>query len=180
MSREKKYRLNEVKDNRNTPLDATNCFQSIFLTYPNKIVEDGNKFPYQEKMLYKLGEEYDMETESKKLKIYMDKILAKKKNFSFWDIFNFGGSDLKWACGLELLANLLQISSPVLLKSFITWILTPNADKNEGYFLIGIYFLLSLLRTYLAHWAQGILARGKQRRKNALQVFIVLILRDIF
>ena len=123
-----------------------NCISRIFFHYMYKVIKKGGKKIYQYTDLYELEENQKFD------KVYNDfiKYLTKqsKKGWNFQKCF-IRFILPTWYLKLigNLIANILALSYPFLLRAIINWFTADDPSDKSGYWLVCIIFVVSLSRS---------------------------------
>jgi hypothetical protein len=73
------YIPSNIPFNRDTKLDPKNCLEAFFFTWINKIVDFGNKDPYEVRMLFKTNKMFEWGDQRVGFNQYLHKILIKPR-----------------------------------------------------------------------------------------------------
>ena len=82
----KKLYLSDVPDNTKVPLPADKISRMLF-TFMNPIIQAGNQFPYQFKMLFKHERFIDREIQKELIRAYLSLELLTKKDYTIFSFY---------------------------------------------------------------------------------------------
>lgn len=160
-SKNKTFDVNQAPDNSNIPLEENGLWNSLFISYVNKLVNCGEKFPFQYSMLFGVREDIQYERDAEGFDKFMQNALVNKESFTLFETYHYIKRFMYKASFLMFLSNMLQIGFPLILKQFIRWLLDEDDTSNWGYFWILILCVVMIFKIVLMR--AGVVEMHKSR-----------------
>jgi hypothetical protein len=156
---QEKFFYEDIPDNTNTPLPDS-FFARKFFTFMNPIIQQGNKFPYQFKMLFKHEKFIDREVQKELITAYMKKEIQINKDYTIFSFYRYGKKFLYPAMAIYSVISAISALLPFFIKRFIGWLVDPTqADSTGWYWALGLV-LLRFTEFYLSQHFEILSGKG--------------------
>ena len=133
----------------------------ITFSYLNKVVDAGNRKPFNFDMLNKVRKEHTYEYNYPLFKELVEKELKEKPGTEYHTIFikylsRYGFVKGEW---IQAASYLIQIPIPYLIKLLLEWIEDEDAPGWHGWSIVLIIAMLSFFKPALMHYGTSIKVR---------------------
>lgn len=145
------YLLYEKSPYKDIPYMQGHCFDKILFTSCNKVIKNGQKKSFDFDSLYKPPKEISYEYFSDRIEDLVKKNnqLPKKQQKEFRTLMRLATNPY-YNLGFiySIIAYLMKLPIPILVKNLLEWISDPSADSKEGYYYGLGLSLVSFLSTF--------------------------------
>lgn len=156
--------------------DDDSFLSKILFFHLNKIIDAGNKKPYDFDMLYELDDEL-LYADYKGFEEFFNKNKKKYEKDVIKSVFDYNKKYMWMGNVIFFFRYFLECSFPLLLKGFLNWFTVDksNLDLSIGFIYATLITVFIILRSYCGLLSDYILEIANGRLKNQLRVRIILL-----